>query len=44
MWLKICKNCMFRLAKGLMIDSKEVEGGRYMRESDGKLCFGKKEG
>ena len=26
---------MFRLVKGLKTDSKEVEGGRYMRGSDG---------
>ena len=30
---------MLRLAKGLKIDSKEVEGGKCMRGSDGKLCF-----
>ena len=30
---------MFRLVKGLKTDSKEVEGGRCMRGSDGKLCF-----
>ena len=40
--LKNCQNGMFRLVKGLKIDSKEVEGGRCMRErcmrgSDGKL-------
>ena len=34
---------MLRLVKGLKIDSKEVEGGRYMRGSDGKLCFGEQE-
>ena len=34
---------MLRLVKGLKIDSKEVEGGRCMRGSDGKLCFVKKE-
>ena len=34
---------MFRLAKGLMTDSKEVEGGRCMSGSDGKLCFSEKE-
>ena len=28
---------MFRLVEGLKIDSKEVEGGRCMRGSDGKL-------
>ena len=30
---------MFRLVKGLKIDSKEVGGGRCMRGSDGKLGF-----
>ena len=28
---------------GLKTDSKEVEGGRCMRGSDGKLCFSEKE-
>ena len=30
---------MFRLVIGLKTDSKQFEGGRCMRESDGKLCF-----
>ena len=34
---------MLRLVKGLKTDCKEVEGGRCMRESDGKLCFYEKE-
>ena len=34
---------MFKLEKGLKTDSKEVEGGRCMRRSDGKLCFCEKE-
>ena len=34
---------MFRLVKGLMTDWDEVEGGRCMRGSDGKLCFSEKE-
>ena len=34
---------MFRLVKGLKTDSKEVEGGRCMRGSNGKLCFSEKE-
>ena len=34
---------MFRLVKGLRIDSKEVEGGRCMRGSYEKLCFNEKE-
>ena len=34
---------MLRLVKGLKTDSKEVEGGRCMRGSDGKLCFSEKE-
>ena len=36
------QNLMFRLVKGLKTDSKEVEGGRCMRGSDGRLCFSKK--
>ena len=36
--LKNCPNWMFGLVKGLNTDSKEVEGGRSMRGSDGKLC------
>ena len=28
---------------GLVTDGKEVEGGRCMRGSDGKLCFSEKE-
>ena len=34
---------MLRLVEVLKTDSKEVEGGRCMRGSDGKLCFGEKE-
>ena len=34
---------MFSLVKGLLVDSKEVEGGRRMRGIDGKLCFSEKE-
>ena len=34
---------MFSLVKGLKTDSREVEGGRCMRGSDGKLCFSEKE-
>ena len=37
------QNWMFRLVKGLKTDSKEVEGGRCMRGSDGRLCFSEKE-
>ena len=36
-------NGMFRLVKGLKTDSKEVEGGKCLRRSDGKLCFNEKE-
>ena len=32
------------LVKGLKADRKEVEGGRCMRGSDGKLCLCEKEG
>ena len=35
------KNCiigMFRLVKGVKVDSKEVVGGRYLRGSYRKLC------
>ena len=41
--LKNCLNGMFKLVNGLKTDSKEVEGGRCMRGSDGKLCFSEKE-
>ena len=34
---------MLRLVKGLKTDSKEVEGGRCMSGSEGKLCFSEKE-
>ena len=34
---------MFRLVEGLKTNSKEIEGGRCMRGSDGKLCFSEKE-
>ena len=37
--LKKCPNGMFRLVRGLKTDSKEVDGGRFLRGSDGKLCF-----
>ena len=30
---------IFMLLKGLKTDSKEIDGGRCMRGSDGKLCF-----
>ena len=34
---------MFRLVKALKIYCEEVEGGRWMRGSNGKLCFTEKE-
>ena len=34
---------MFRLVRGVETDSEEVNGGRCMRGSDGKLCFYEKE-
>ena len=34
---------MFGLVKGLMTGSKEVEGGRCVRGSDGKLCLSENE-
>ena len=37
------QNGMLRLVKELKTDSEEVDGGRCMRESDGKLCFSEKE-
>ena len=40
---KYCQNEVFRLVRGLKTDSKEVEEGRCMRRSDGKLCFSEKE-
>ena len=41
--LQNCRYGMFRLAKGLKIDSIEVEGGRCTRVSDGMLCFSENE-
>ena len=35
--IRHCPNGMFRLVKELRTDSKEVEGGRCMRVSDGWL-------
>ena len=37
--LQDCPNGMFRLVKGLRTYSNDVEGGRCMRGSDGKLYF-----
>ena len=37
--LKICPNVIVRRVRALQVDSKEVEGGRCMRGSDGKMCF-----
>ena len=34
---------MARSVKGLKTDSKQAEGGRCMRGSDGKLSFSEKE-
>ena len=41
--LQNCLYGMLRLVKGLKTDSKEVEGGRYMRGCDGRLCFSDKQ-
>ena len=41
--LRHCENGMLGLIKGLRIDSKEVEGGRCVRGSNGKLCFSENE-
>ena len=41
--LQNCPNLMFWLVKGLKTDSNEVDGGRCMRGSEGKLCFSEKE-
>ena len=41
--IKNCPNEMFRLVKGLKNYSKEVDGGRCMWGSDGKLCFSEKD-
>ena len=38
-----CPNGVFRSVKGFKTDNKEVEGGRCMRGSDGKLHFSDKE-
>ena len=35
---------MFGLVTGLKTDCEEVEGGRCMRGSDGKMCLSEKEG
>ena len=35
---------MFRLDRGLKVDSKEVDGRRCMRGNDGNLFFSEKEG
>ena len=37
--LQYCPDGMFRLINVFKTDSKEVELGRCMRGSDGKLCF-----
>ena len=37
--LQNCPNGMFRLVIGLKTSSKEDEGERHIRGSDGKLCF-----
>ena len=41
--VKYSPNGMFMLVIGLKIGSKEVDGGRCVRGSDEKLCFGVKE-
>ena len=41
--LQNCPYGMFRLVLGLKTDRNEVEGGRCMRGSDGKMCFTEKE-
>ena len=41
--IKKCQYGMLRLVRGLKTASKEVEGGRCMKGSDGKLCFSEKE-
>ena len=41
--LQNCSNGMDMIVKGLKIVSKEVEGGRCMRGSDGRLRFCEKE-
>ena len=41
--LQNCPNGMLRLVKGMKTDSKDVEGGMCIRESDEKLCFSEKE-
>ena len=40
--LQNCPYMMFWLVKGLKTYSKEVEGGRCIRGSDGKMCFSEK--
>ena len=41
--LQNCPYGMLRIMKGQKTESKEVEGGRCERESDGKQCLGEKE-
>ena len=41
--LQNCQNGMFRLIICLNTDSKQVEGRRCLRGSDGKLCFCERE-
>ena len=38
-----CQYGMFRQVKGLKTDSKQVQGGRCVRGSDGKQCFSENE-
>ena len=40
--LKNCPNWILRLVMGLKTDRKQADGGRYMKGSDGKLCFNDK--
>ena len=44
--LTVLQKCPYRMVrlviKGLKTDSKELEGGRLMRGSDGKQCFSEK--
>ena len=42
--LNNCQKGILTLVKVLKTDSKEVEGGRCIKGSDGKLCLSEKEG
>ena len=40
--MRICPSGMFPILRTVGMDNKEVEGGRFMRAGDGRLCFNDK--